>query len=60
MIPKKPALGLDPRVGTGFWKDHASSKKLERDDDSTKSHPALMLVFRKFAPSITVGGAFSF
>jgi hypothetical protein len=29
MIPKKPALGLDPGVETGFWKkDHAQKKKL--------------------------------
>jgi hypothetical protein len=41
MIRKKPALGLDPRVGTGFPKRSCSNKKIERDDDSKKSHPAL-------------------
>ncbi len=44
MIPKKPALGLDPRVATGFRKRSCASKKLERDDDSTKTHPALETV----------------
>jgi hypothetical protein len=30
-------------VGTGvFQKDHAQIKEIERDDDSKKSHPALM------------------
>src|ERR1700674_5084819 len=41
MIPKKPALGLDPRVGTGFRKRSCSNKRLGRDDDSKKSHRAL-------------------
>src|ERR1700738_3959911 len=41
MIPKKPALGLDPRVGTGFRKRSCSNKELKRDDDSKKSHLAL-------------------
>ena len=50
MIRKKPGLGLDPRVGTGFPRDKrenafarrsCSNKKIERDDDSKKSHPAL-------------------
>src|SRR5215467_8469770 len=41
MIPKKPALGLDPRGDTGFRKRSCSTNKLERDDDSKKSHPAL-------------------
>src|SRR5580704_15473824 len=41
MIPKKPALGLDPRVGTGFRKRSCSTKKLERGDDSKRSHHAL-------------------
>jgi hypothetical protein len=39
--PEKHALGLDPRVGTGFPKRSCSNKKIERDDDSKKSHPAL-------------------
>jgi hypothetical protein len=29
MIPKKPALGLDPRVDAGFRKRSRSNKKLE-------------------------------
>src|SRR3984893_3152757 len=41
MIPKKPALGLDPRVGTGFRKRACSNNGLKRDDDSKKSHLAL-------------------
>jgi hypothetical protein len=41
MIPKKPALGLDPRVGTGFRKRSCFNNKIERDDDSKKSHRAL-------------------
>src|SRR5271165_397236 len=41
MIPKKPALGLDPGVGTGFRKRSCSNKRLERDEDSKKSHRAL-------------------
>jgi hypothetical protein len=40
--PEKHALGLDPRVGTGFPKRSCSNKKIERDDDSKKSHPALV------------------
>jgi hypothetical protein len=28
-------------VGTGFRKRSRTNKKLERDDDSTKNHPAL-------------------
>src|SRR5271156_941440 len=42
MIRKKPALGLDRTVGTGFPKRSCSNKKIERDDDSKKSHPALV------------------
>jgi hypothetical protein len=41
MIPKMPALGLDPRVDTGFRKRSCSNNKIERDDDSKKSHHAL-------------------
>jgi hypothetical protein len=41
MIPKMPALGLDPRVGAGFRKRSCSKNKIERDDDSKKSHRAL-------------------
>jgi hypothetical protein len=37
MIPKKPARDLI-RVSPVFGKDHASGNKLERDDDSKKSH----------------------
>src|SRR5580700_4143477 len=40
MIPKMPALRLDPRVGTGFRKRSCSNNKIERDDDSKKSHRA--------------------
>jgi hypothetical protein len=29
-----------PKVGTGFRKGSRSNNKLERDDDSKKSHPA--------------------
>jgi hypothetical protein len=55
MIPKEPApghsrpkdgvasLAYDPGVGTGFRERSCSNKKLERDDDSKKSHPALGL-----------------
>ena len=43
--PEKHALGLDPRVGTGFPKRSCSNKKIERDDDSKKSHPALVFVW---------------
>jgi hypothetical protein len=25
VIPKKPVLGLDPRMGAGFGKDHAQT-----------------------------------
>src|SRR6266446_6516753 len=41
MIRKSMPLGLDPRVVTGFPKRSCSNKKIERDDDSRKSHPAL-------------------
>jgi hypothetical protein len=41
MIRKKHALGLDPRVGTGFPKRSCSNKKIERDHDSKKRDPAL-------------------
>src|SRR6266851_8316785 len=41
MILKKPALGLDPRVGTGFRKRSCSTKRLEWGDDSKRSHRAL-------------------
>jgi hypothetical protein len=30
-----------PKSGTGFRKRSCSNNKLERDDDSKKSHPAL-------------------
>jgi hypothetical protein len=41
MIPKKPALGLDPRVEPVFGKRSCSNKGLDRDDDSKKNHPAI-------------------
>ena len=41
MIPKKPAPGLDPWVGTGFRKRSCSNKKLEPGSDSIKTHKAL-------------------
>jgi hypothetical protein len=41
MIREKHALGLDPRVDTGFPKRSCSNKKIERDDDSKESDPAL-------------------
>src|SRR5580704_17379883 len=41
MIPKMPALGLDPRVGTGSRKRSCSNNKIERGDDSKKSRRAL-------------------
>src|ERR1700730_16870302 len=44
MIPKKPALGLDPRVDTGFRKRSCSTKRLERDDGSKRSHHALEIL----------------
>jgi hypothetical protein len=43
MIPKKLALGLDPRVDTGFRKRSCSNNKLERNDDSKKPCPALVV-----------------
>ena len=43
--PKKPALGIDPRVETGFGKRSCSNKEVERDDDSKKNHPALAICF---------------
>jgi hypothetical protein len=49
MIPNKPALGLDPRVDTGFRKRSCSTNKLEQDDDSKKSHPALGTLGRQKA-----------
>src|ERR1700730_14927142 len=42
MIPKKPALGLDPGVGAGFRKRSCSNNKIEPGDDSKKSHRALV------------------
>src|SRR5271169_3623386 len=42
MIRKKLALGLDPRVESGFPKRSRSNKKLERDADRTITRPALM------------------
>src|ERR1700674_4526045 len=41
MIRKSMPSGHDPRVGIGFPKRSCSNKKIERDDDSKKSHPAL-------------------
>src|SRR4030081_3315001 len=41
MIRKSMPLGLDPKVVTGFPKRSCSNKKIERDDDSKKTHPAL-------------------
>src|SRR5713101_3887938 len=35
------ARALSGKVGTGFPKRSCSNKKIERDDDSKKSHPAL-------------------
>jgi uncharacterized membrane protein YeaQ/YmgE (transglycosylase-associated protein family) len=44
-------------VCSGFRKRSCSNKKLERDDDSTKSHPALARVMRGPGhPAGTVGG----
>src|SRR5438045_4000828 len=40
MIPKKPAPDVI-RVGTGFRKGSCSTNKLDRDDDSKKSHSVL-------------------
>src|SRR5262245_23358250 len=41
MMPKKPALGLDPRVGTGFRTKSVVSRKGGRVDDAKASHPAV-------------------
>src|SRR5262249_10644800 len=41
MIPEKACPGLDPGWVPVFGKRSCSTKKLERDDDSKKSHPAL-------------------
>jgi hypothetical protein len=41
MIPKKPASGLDPGVGTDFWTRPCSNKKLEPGCDSIKTDRAL-------------------
>jgi hypothetical protein len=52
-------------VGTGFDKreallgDHAQNKKLERDDDSKKSHPALVLQLSFFEVGTLSGGLVS-
>ena len=40
-MPKKPALAK-AGVGTGFRKTSRSIKKLEREDDSKRSHPDLV------------------
>ena len=40
MIRKSMPSGHDPRVETGFPKRSCSNKKIERDDDSKKSHLA--------------------
>src|SRR5713101_9802526 len=37
------ARALSGKVGTGFPKRSCSNKKIERDDDSKKSHPALRI-----------------
>jgi hypothetical protein len=44
MMRTKHALGLRPVGGTGFSKRSCLNKKIERDDDSKKSHPALVVV----------------
>jgi hypothetical protein len=41
MISKMPALGLDPRVDTGFSEKIMLPQKIKRDDDSKRSHRAL-------------------
>jgi len=48
--PEKACPGLDPGRTPVFRKRSCSNKKLERDDDSKKSHPALasMLGFAAF------------
>ena len=48
--PEKHALGLDPRVGAGFWKRSCPNKKIERGDDSRKSHPALLRLRTLYPP----------
>ena len=58
--PEKHAPGLDPRVGTGFPSGQTRSvcpeimlkQKIERDDDSKKSHPALDVDFQEVVDSI--------
>ena len=43
-IGKAAAIEHDPeKVGTGFRKRSCSNKQIERDDDSKKNHPALVL-----------------
>src|SRR5580704_16504963 len=54
MIPKKPALGLDPRADTGFRKRSCFNNKIERDDDSKKSHRALVTRFAVTTPGFSV------
>jgi hypothetical protein len=39
MFRKKPALGLDPRVETGFAKKDMLKQKAARDDGSRKVIP---------------------
>jgi hypothetical protein len=41
MIPKEPALGLDPGVGTGFRKETMLQQRSRADDDSKRGRPAL-------------------
>jgi hypothetical protein len=43
-VPQMPALGLDPRVEPLLRKRTCANKDTEQDEDSNKSHPAL--VFR--------------
>ena len=50
MIRKKPALGLDPRVDTGFPETSCSTKDLERDVYSTQNHRALGTIHASVGP----------
>src|SRR5262249_25880058 len=52
--PEKACPGLDPGWVPVFGKRSCSTNKLERDDDSKKSHPALSGA-RGFTPRLPIG-----
>src|SRR6266849_9750804 len=63
MSRKKPALGLDPRMETGFANRTGSHKAIERDDNSKiKSSRSIYLIFpsRNSTWFLTPGSYFFF